>query len=86
MDQLKLIDAQVVARGMMYLKEKWFEYRDKPGRTLACLLEQMGHRLILSMKRPDGTMTMSVKKKLEIFAEFYRDLYSSSDPHHGSSA
>lgn len=40
LDYLKMIDACLVTRDVAYSKHKWFEYRDKPGKSLAQLLEQ----------------------------------------------
>lgn len=38
MDKLKLLNAQAATREIMYAKQWWFEFKDKPGQLLAHLL------------------------------------------------
>lgn len=81
MDPLKLLDAQEAAKDIMNAKQKWFEYKDKPGQFLAQLLvDKMGHRIVTRMRRVDGTMIFNTGVKLRIFAEYYKTLYTSLEP------
>lgn len=80
-DQLKLLDAQGAAKEIMFAKQRWFEYKDKPGQYLTHLLaERTEHRLIKRMEKSDGTWTFNLEDKLKIFSDYYTELYSSSGP------
>lgn len=82
LDKSKLLDAQVAARNIMYAKQRWCELKDKPRRLLAHLLaDRIQHRKILSMRKEDGELT-DMNEKLQIFGEYYKNLYSFSVPMH----
>lgn len=80
-DDLKILDAHTATVDVMYGNQKWFEYRYKPNRKLARLLEEhSGHRLMNRMKKTAGTVTLNPVEKSKIFADYYRTLYTSNMP------
>lgn len=43
-------------------------------------MAKAGHRTVSRKKWADGTMALYMKEKLKIFADYYKVLYSSSEP------
>lgn len=82
MAKFKLIEASQVAKQIMYSKQRTFEYRDKPNTLLARMLttKQESFRLPLSMTTYKGIQVDSVPDKLQVFVEYYQQLYQSSGP------
>lgn len=55
------------------------EYRDKPAKYLARLLAEIEEKnLGLRMMKEDGSCTVCLQEKLNIFSSFYELLYSST--------
>lgn len=78
-----MLDARVVAKGIMYGKQRRFEYKYKTGKYLAYLLSgTSGHRSVIKKtKRHDGTWTLHSEDKLQhVFFKYYVKLYISSSP------
>lgn len=78
-DQLKLLDAQEVAKNVVYAKQILFFYKDKPSRLLAHLLkEEPSHRVTPRMKKNYGNISDKIEDRLNIFSEYYEGLFSST--------
>ena len=65
-------------RAFMYMKQKYFEFGDKPQKLLARQLKkQETDRTIYKIKDPNGSIQTSHKEINENFMQFYASLYTS---------
>lgn len=64
----------------MYSKQRIFEYRDKPNTLLARMLstKQEGIRIPQSLITNKGMKVDSVPDKLQVFVEYYQQLYKNA--------
>lgn len=77
----KLLDASQAAKEIMYARQHFFEYHDKPNKQLAQVLaEDKGqHKMPEVMMNKDGEKLAALEDKLCIFAPYYTELYKSMD-------
>lgn len=83
--KLKLMSATFAAKDLLYAKQHYFEYRDKPNKLVAkILLESVDKPVIMEvMFSSDGTLATFVPGKLCLFMNYYMMLYTSQDPSEG---
>lgn len=71
-DQLQLFDAAIVAKSMLYSRQRIYNYGNKLGAQLARLLKQTEGRLrVPKMKRPAGEQVVYMEDKLKLFHEIF---------------
>lgn len=62
----------------MFSKQKISEFRDRPGKNLARVLaENSQSNIILHMQQQDNTLTDEPEGKLQVFYDYYKNLYRS---------
>lgn len=67
------MDARVIAREMLYAKQRLFEHGDKPGKQLTRILSNPSvGRSIPALINPKREMTKDVLEKLDTFVNFYQ--------------
>lgn len=77
-NQLKLLYGHLVAKDIMFSKQRLFEPRDKPGKNFAWLLADVcGKDNNGKMRKLDDTFAIDPMEKLEGFSDFYSVLYVS---------
>lgn len=71
-NQLKLIDAHKLAKSLMQSRQRIYEFRDKPGRNLARLLEQHVEQIkIPNMRSTTVELITHPQEKLALFHDFF---------------
>lgn len=68
---LKLVQAPMAAKSVMYYRQQYFEYRDKPNKLMARVLDQGNPRTTIPdvMFTKPGKKVSFVEDKLEVFTE-----------------
>lgn len=68
---LKLFDTKQIAKAVLYSKQRPFDFRDKPGKSLARVV---ANKTLISrlpmIHQSDGTLTDNIKENLDIFVAF----------------
>ena len=73
----KILSAKI-SRTFLYIKQKHFEFNDKPHRLLARILKkQVSDRTIHKIKSDKGETLMKPKDINDRFLQFYKNLYTS---------
>lgn len=76
-NNLNPIWAYGIAQDVMYAKQRAFEYRAKAGNQRAWVLsERAVSQGVLPWRKSDGEFTKDTIEKLEIFANYYQELYT----------
>lgn len=79
--ELQMLDSQKISQQLLGLKQRLFEYQDKPGKCLAYLLAEItGKQQVISMQHESGKLVVSPEQKLAVFSEYYTRLYTSEYP------
>lgn len=81
--KLKLLQTSQEAKSILYTRQQYFEYRDKPNRLLARVLAQDHLKVPISdiMMSRNVKEVRSLEGKLQVLTEeFYIELYKSTDP------
>lgn len=72
-----LVDAKGIVKGLMHGRQKYFEYRDKPGNMLASALAKNPERSTSEgLKKEDGTVTFQPSQKLDSLERYFEKVYS----------
>lgn len=82
-EDLKLLDAQDIAKDILYARQWVFGYHNKAGKQLARVLaENSTTYKVIGIRKEDGELTISSIEKFEIFASYCSNLCSLSNPSH----
>lgn len=71
---IALTDIQTIAKDIIFSKQL-FEFRDHPRKNLTRILAENLRILILQMQQADGSLTKDPEKKLQVFYDYYKELY-----------
>lgn len=79
-----MVDAAKIVQEVMYAKQRAYEYRDRAGKQLAQILSE---HPVNSKPQPiitkKGDLTKNTTEKLQIFFEYYQELYLSESEGQG---
>lgn len=80
--KFKQIEASQAIMSLMYARQKFFDYRDKPNKQLARLLAQAQSNSVTpeAMFTAEGQEVRNLPDKLKIFTEYYKKLYETTNP------
>lgn len=77
--QIKLLDAHLAAKDIMYVRQHAFDFRDRPGKKLARVLAEVPQKkLSIKMKMKDVKVTDQPDRNLEVLVDYYRALCSAN--------
>lgn len=80
---MKLLDAKNIVKDILYSRQQVFKYCDKAGKQLArVLVENPITSKVIGMRKENGELTISPIQKQDSFANYYSNLYLSSNPSH----
>lgn len=69
---------------MLYAKQCIFDFQNRPGKQLARVLASpMLPHSFSSMRKPNGELTRDTLEKLQIFLDYYSNLYAPQDNQDG---
>lgn len=81
MIKLKLVEVRRISKQLLYVKQKLFEFGNKPGKYLPNLLVPKGEGIrIPGLKNNYGEEINSAKEKVLKYTKYYKVLYQTSDP------
>lgn len=77
MQDIALIDIQSAAKDIMFSRQRLYEFRDRPGKNLAQILAEHSAKDLIPQMLQDGLYTNTIQGKLQVFSDYYKELYTS---------
>lgn len=77
---LKLLDGKEAAKDIMYEQQSMFEHSDKPGKYLAKQFAEVETNRSSPILDETDQKVVCPQQKVEIFAQYYAELYKSKNP------
>lgn len=72
--ELKLLDANIIAKEVFYARQRAFEFHNKPGERLAYVLTD---DYVIAHEGWDRAFIINPQKKISLFVDYYFALYMS---------